>query len=113
MIVVHPTTLASQPVFSSSLSEVRSISLIRIVYIKLLFPFNKQFSIDSFLDWEGHYWVSTKSSPDFHALSISPSDHHTALVKCHIFKFCPVWSNNNLYTSDQTISGLELGLPLI
>jgi len=26
-------------------------------YIKLMFPINKQFSIDSLLDWEGHNWV--------------------------------------------------------
>jgi len=35
------------------------------VYIKHLFPFNKQFSIDSFLDWEGLHWdfSSTITSP--------------------------------------------------
>jgi len=27
------------------------------VYIKIPFPINKQFSTDSFLDWEGHSWV--------------------------------------------------------
>jgi len=27
-----------------------------ILCIKPLFPINKQFSIDSFLDWEGHHW---------------------------------------------------------
>jgi len=27
------------------------------VFLKLLFPINKQFSIDSFLDWEGHHQV--------------------------------------------------------
>jgi len=26
------------------------------LYIKHLFPFNKRFSIDSFLDWEGLHW---------------------------------------------------------
>jgi len=33
---------------------VRSLPL--IVYLKHLFPINKQFSIDSFLDWEGLHW---------------------------------------------------------
>jgi len=28
-----------------------------VVYIKFLFPIDKQYSIDSFLDWEGHYWL--------------------------------------------------------
>jgi len=47
------------------------------MYIKFLFPINKQFSIDSYLDREGHYWVSAKSLP---TLSLSSSDHCTALV---------------------------------
>jgi len=41
----------------SSLSEVQSNLDPSPVYIKFLFPINKQFGIDSFLDWEGHYWV--------------------------------------------------------
>jgi len=28
-----------------------------LMYLKLTFPFNKQFSIDTFLDWEDHYLV--------------------------------------------------------
>jgi len=38
--------------------------------MKFLFPINKQFSFDSFLDWEGHYWVSGSF----------PLDHSTALI---------------------------------
>jgi len=34
------------------------------VSIKFLFPINKQFSIDSCLDWEGHYWVFALAQPD-------------------------------------------------
>jgi len=31
-------------------------SLLFLLYLKPLFPINKQFSIDSFLDWEGLHW---------------------------------------------------------
>jgi len=44
-----------------------------LVYINPLFPINKQFSIDSFLDWEGHHWDSrsTRSSHHPHKFSLS------------------------------------------
>jgi len=29
-----------------------------LVYLKFLFRIIKQFSIDFFIDWEGHFWVS-------------------------------------------------------
>jgi len=28
-----------------------------LVYIKFLYPINKQFNINSIPDWDGHYWV--------------------------------------------------------
>jgi len=48
------------PTSVTSLPEVLwSFLDLSLVYIKFVFPINKQFvSIDSFLDWEGHYWVS-------------------------------------------------------
>jgi len=46
-----------------SLQSVRSESFfihffISLLYLKPLFPIDKQFSIDAFLDWEGHHWDS-------------------------------------------------------
>jgi len=45
--------------FSNSVRGLINFLDLSLVYIKLLFPINIQFSIDSFLDWEGHYWVFT------------------------------------------------------
>jgi len=41
-----------------------------LLYIKLPFPMNKQFSIDSFLDWEGLHWdfSSTIASPPVYVM---------------------------------------------
>jgi len=36
-----------------------TFSSLTIHFIKGCFSINKQFSIDSFLDWEGHHWVCT------------------------------------------------------
>jgi len=55
------------------------------LYIKPLFPINKQFSIDSFLDWEGLQcdFSSMQTYPP-HAVTFSPSGpthkHQTCLL---------------------------------
>jgi len=55
--------------FSSPCSKSSVIFLIQsflsLLYIKPLFPINKQFNIDSFLEWEGLHW-------DFFPLPSSP-----------------------------------------
>jgi len=50
-----PPNVGFAPTFlpSSNLPE----SLVHILCIKLCHFINDQFSIDSFLDWEGHRWV--------------------------------------------------------
>jgi len=50
-----------------------------LVYIKFLFPINKQFIIDSFLDWEGHYWVSAPLYQITAPHSLSLPDHSLKL----------------------------------
>jgi len=51
-----------------------------------MLPINKQFSIDSFLDWEGHYWVCqifiifphALSAP--HLLNFTPSKMYDSFI---------------------------------
>jgi len=61
VVFIPAFTFPDVSVLSSS--KMFDIFLIRffisLLYIKPLFPMNKQFSIDSFLDWKGHHWVST------------------------------------------------------
>jgi len=65
-VVFTPALYSSQ--YSTLFQEVQYFlirSLFYLLYIKHHFPLNKQFSIDSFLDWEGLHWdfSSTVTSP--------------------------------------------------
>jgi len=42
-----------------------------LVYEKLMFRINKQFGIDSILDWESHYWVCQIFTRFTHTLALS------------------------------------------
>jgi len=39
---------------------------ISLLFVKPLFPINKQFSVDAFLDWEGHHWDIRSTGSSHH-----------------------------------------------
>jgi len=49
-----------------------------VLHIKPLFPINKQFSIYSFLGWEGHHWVFVYHSLLINFASPPPYRSHTS-----------------------------------
>jgi len=53
-----------------------------ILYIKPLLYINKEFSIDSFLDWEGHRWGISLTTYHFRtSVSVlTPLTHHTCYM---------------------------------
>jgi len=62
-------------------------------YLKSLVPINKQFSIDSFLDWEDHHWDFCLSPS---SLRRSRGSSDVNLQSTHLFKspscFRSLWS---------------------
>jgi len=51
------------------------------VFIKFLLPINKQFSIDSFLDWESHYWIFAHLNQITTTLSLRASIERNVVMR--------------------------------
>jgi len=56
-----------------------------LYFIEWFRSINKQFSIDSLLDWEGHHWVFTCSHPNTYTHS---SDYSTVLANIERYFKC-------------------------
>jgi len=68
-----------QPIFSLPSSEFLDPSLL---FIMSQFPINKQFSIDSFLDWEGLHWVFAHLNRTTATHSLILSTNNDNYIKC-------------------------------
>jgi len=65
-----------------------------LVYIKPFVPINKQFSIDSFLDWEDHHWDFSLSRSSIIAHMFLPSLqlHHVEYLRKSDLRVLTFWN---------------------